>query len=131
LERQGADVITESLRQDIARQLDAGRDIAYSALSAAGALDIEREVSGEDYAEVDQLVVTDQGLYAGAAMVDKGRVTVAAGEFTDQGDVIVVGEFAPDDVEAATAEAPPAVAPPATEQGQTTPSPVQPPATDR
>ena len=75
LEKRGADMVTESLRQDIASQLEAGRDVAYSALSAAGALSAERVVMGEGHAEVDRIVATDQGMYAEAATIDRVQGT--------------------------------------------------------
>jgi uncharacterized membrane protein len=103
LAQQGADIVTESLRQDIASQLEAGRDVAYSALSASGVLAAERSVSGEGHAEVSGVVATDQGVYAGS---------------------VVVYEESADD-------APPPAAAPADQQEGTTSTPDQPPANPR
>lgn len=44
LEKQGAAVITQILRQDIAQQLEAGRDVGDSAPGTTGTLEITREV---------------------------------------------------------------------------------------
>jgi len=93
LEKQGADIITEELRKDIANQLEAGRDVAYSALSMAGALDIERQVSGKDYSETELLVANDRGIVAGVASADKERIVATVGVYTDQDATVVTREY--------------------------------------
>jgi uncharacterized membrane protein len=131
LEQEGADVVTEGLRQDIAEQLQAGRDVAYSALSAAGVLDVERAVGGQDYGEVDRIVASDQGVYFEAGKVDKEGAAAVAGVVTDQGAVIVGGETPRPDSGGATAAAPPSGAATAPEQPQASQASSQPPADAR
>jgi uncharacterized membrane protein len=111
LEQQGADVLTESLRRDIASQLEAGRDVAYSALSTAGMFAVEREAIGEGEGEVDLLVATDQGVYAASATMGRAQgtdqVPATAGGSASGGEA--PGTVAPADVQqraAATPEQP-------------------------
>jgi uncharacterized membrane protein len=54
LAESGADVLTEALRDDIAQQLEAGKDVAYTAVSAEGAVAAERVTLGEDEAQDTQ-----------------------------------------------------------------------------
>ena len=58
----GADTLTEEIGADIARELEAGRDVAYSALSAAGVVAIDRAAVGKDTADVASLVATQEGV---------------------------------------------------------------------
>jgi uncharacterized membrane protein len=58
----GADTLTEEIGADIARELEAGRDVAYSALSAAGVVAIDRAAVGKDTADVESLVATSEGV---------------------------------------------------------------------
>lgn len=48
LEKAGADVVTESLKADIAQQLEAGHDVAYTALSTAGVTVAARATESEE-----------------------------------------------------------------------------------
>lgn len=54
LAESGADVLTEALRDDIAQQLEAGKDVAYTAVSVEGAVAAERVTMGEDEAQDTQ-----------------------------------------------------------------------------
>jgi hypothetical protein len=60
----GADTLTEEISADIARELEAGRDVAYSALSAAGVVAIDRAAVGKDSADVESIVATSEGVTA-------------------------------------------------------------------
>jgi len=52
LQQAGADTVTEALSADIARQLDAGKDVAYSAVSTSAGVGITRiEAGGNEAAE--------------------------------------------------------------------------------
>lgn len=62
LAEEGADTLTEEIGADIARELEAGRDVAYSALSAAGVVAIDRAAVGKDTADVESLVATQEGV---------------------------------------------------------------------
>jgi uncharacterized membrane protein len=65
----GADVMTEQLSADIAAQLEAGREVAYTALSTADALAVKRTAVGEHEADVSGFVLTEDGLVAGEAVI--------------------------------------------------------------
>jgi uncharacterized membrane protein len=66
LERQlaeaGADTLTEEISADIARELEAGHDVAYSALSAAGVVAMDRVSVGKDSADLTSVVATQEGI---------------------------------------------------------------------
>jgi hypothetical protein len=66
LERQlaeaGANTLTEEIGADIARELEAGHDVAYSALSAPGVVAIDRASVGKDTADVTSVVATPEGV---------------------------------------------------------------------
>jgi uncharacterized membrane protein len=62
LAEEGANTLTEEIGSDIARELEAGRDVAYSALSAAGVVAIDRAAVGKDTADVASLVATPEGV---------------------------------------------------------------------
>jgi uncharacterized membrane protein len=68
LERQlaeaGADTLTEEISADIARELEAGHDVAYSALSASGVLAVDRVSVGKDSADISSIVATPEGVTA-------------------------------------------------------------------
>jgi uncharacterized membrane protein len=98
----GADTLTEELGADIASQLEAGRDVAYTALSTAGVMVAERASVGEHSMDVSSLVVTP----------DEVTVTSATLE-ADGGDATpaVAGETAAPESKAA--EGSPTPAPPA------------------
>ena len=58
----GADTLTEEIGADIARELEAGRDVAYSALSAAGVVAVERAAAGKDTADLTSVVATSDSV---------------------------------------------------------------------
>jgi uncharacterized membrane protein len=62
MEEAGADLMTEALRADIASQLEAGHDVAYSALAAQGAFAASRVSTGEESEEGQSLLITDEAV---------------------------------------------------------------------
>jgi uncharacterized membrane protein len=62
LAEEGANTLTEEISSDIARELEAGRDVAYSALSAAGVVAIDRAAVGKDTADVASIVATQDSV---------------------------------------------------------------------
>ena len=62
LAEEGANTLTEEIGSDIARELEAGRDVAYSALSAAGVVAIDRAAVGKDTADVASIVATPESV---------------------------------------------------------------------
>jgi uncharacterized membrane protein len=58
----GADTVTAAIASDIATQLEAGREVAYTALSATDAVAAGRVAVGDEYAEASSVVATDEGV---------------------------------------------------------------------
>jgi uncharacterized membrane protein len=95
----GADVLTEALRADIAEQLAAGQDVAFTAISSEEGMAAQRISAGESGVDMETVVVTDEGV-AGEVIVatdegavieefvatDEGVVAVAAVVEADSGD---------------------------------------------
>jgi uncharacterized membrane protein len=61
MEEANADVMTTAIAADVAQQLDAGREVAYTALSSADAFAAGRVAAGEDMVEVSSIVLTEEG----------------------------------------------------------------------
>ena len=63
LEEAGADMFTQALSADITGQLEAGHEVAYSALSSQEGYAVSRVAGGEDQVEGSSLVVDESGAY--------------------------------------------------------------------
>jgi len=90
MQQAGAETVTASLSADIAKQLAAGKDVAYSAVSTSEGVAVSRAAAGGDEAEVSTVVTTDQGTYAETVQKKGDDVTAVAAVITDQGAVAVV-----------------------------------------
>jgi uncharacterized membrane protein len=77
LQQEGADIATERIQRDIADQLNAYRDVAYSALNLAGVTGIERDTTGDTGASAGQMIATPEGV--GAARAEMNTDTVVGG----------------------------------------------------
>jgi uncharacterized membrane protein len=62
MQEAGADLLTAALSTDIAEQLEAGHDVAYSALSAQEGFVASRVAGGEDVVEGGEIVITDEAV---------------------------------------------------------------------
>jgi uncharacterized membrane protein len=62
MEQAGADMMVAELKADIASQLEAGHDVAYSALAAQGAFSAERVVSGEEGEAGESILITEDAV---------------------------------------------------------------------
>jgi len=70
-----ADVVTAEIKADIASQLEAGHEVAYSVLSSQDGLLAGRMAGGEDEVEGGMLAVDESGAYGGRFVAtDKGFV---------------------------------------------------------
>lgn len=109
-EEAGADVMTTAIAADIAEQLGAGRDVAYSAVADEAGLTTSRVAAGEDEEQVStttftddaiehaatvineegmaakHVVVTAEGIAAEGIVATEEGVTYAAGVVTDEGE---------------------------------------------
>jgi uncharacterized membrane protein len=111
MQQAGADTVTEAISADIAKQLEAGKDVAYTALGTAEGVALSRVAAGGDEVDASSVVATDQGVYLDHVQQKGDDVTVAAAVITDQGAVAVsaAGKVAADQL-AAPAAAPEAAA---------------------
>jgi len=105
MEEAGADVLTESIAADIAQQLEAGREVAYSALSTTDAFEVSRLSVGEEDVEASNIVFTDEGVVAtnvvateDAAVAEQlvatedGATYTIAAAVAEEGEEVVEGE---------------------------------------
>jgi uncharacterized membrane protein len=69
MEEAGADVFAEAISAEIAGQLEAGREVAYTALSTQDAFAARKTVVGEDHVDVSGFVLTEEGLVAADVVV--------------------------------------------------------------
>jgi uncharacterized membrane protein len=67
LEEAGADLVTAELQADIASQLEAGHEVAYTALATQEGFAASRVAGGEDEVEGSSVVVTDDAVVGEAA----------------------------------------------------------------
>lgn len=95
----GADVVTESLKEEIAAQLGEGNEIAFSAVSADGVLDINKMVAGEDFIEADGMTITEDGITAQSVVVTEDGVAGGAVVVTDEGAAVASFEATIEDEE--------------------------------
>jgi uncharacterized membrane protein len=107
MQQAGADTVTAALSADIAKQLEAGKEVAYSAVSTGEGASLSRATAGGDEAEISSVVATDAGVYLENVQKKGDDVTAVAAVVTDAGAVAVTatGKIA--------AELPPAEAAPA------------------
>jgi uncharacterized membrane protein len=59
----GADMFTQALSADIAEQLEAGHEVAYTALSSQEGFAVSRVAGGEEQVEGGSLIVNESGAY--------------------------------------------------------------------
>lgn len=88
--QEGADLLTASISADISEQLDAGHEVAYTAISSEQGFAAARVAGGEDMVEGSQIVVDDSGVYGGRYVATKDGFAVLAMEATEEG-VVVAG----------------------------------------
>lgn len=76
LQKQGANVMVEALKADISEQLEAGKDVAYTAVAAEGAVSASRTAADEQTIELSNIIFTDQGIAAQATVAsEEGSIT--------------------------------------------------------
>lgn len=85
-----ADLLTASISADISEQLDAGHEVAYTAISSEHGFSAARVAGGEDMVEGGQITVDDSGVYGGRFVATRDGFAVVAMEATDEG-VMVAG----------------------------------------
>jgi uncharacterized membrane protein len=88
LAKEQADVLTESISADVSEQLNAGHQVAYSAISSEEGFAASRVAGGKDMVEGSQIMVDDSGVYGGQFVATKDGFAVVAMEATDEGVVV-------------------------------------------
>jgi uncharacterized membrane protein len=85
LQEAGADLLTAELKADIAGQLEAGHDVAYSALAAREGFAAQRVAVGEDEVQGTDLAVTREGIYGSRYVATEDGFAVERLMATDEG----------------------------------------------
>jgi len=80
-----ADVLTASISADISEQLDAGHEVAYTAISSEHGFSAARVAGGEDMVEAGQITMDESGMYGERFVATKDGFAVVAMEATDDG----------------------------------------------
>jgi uncharacterized membrane protein len=85
LARQGAQVMTEAIKEDIAQQLDANRDVVYSAIVSDGGTVATRVTSDGPTKDGGAGATTGQGTVAGQSTGAAAGTAIGDATKTDQG----------------------------------------------
>jgi uncharacterized membrane protein len=97
MEEAGADVLTEAIAADVAEQLNAGREVAYTALSTTDAFATARVAAGEDEVEGEGLALTEDGLIAGDFVATEEGIAAERLIATEEGAVYEAGVAVPEE----------------------------------
>ena len=87
----GADVVTATIAADIAEQLQAGREVAFTAIESDEGLEIGRTSVGEADMEVSRLGISDEGIVATDAVASEEGI---AGQRIVATDEVITYEIA-------------------------------------
>lgn len=85
LAQAGADLVTAAISADISQQLDAGHEVAYTAISSQEGFAAARVAGGEDLVEASQMVVDDSGVYGARFIATKDGFAVVAMDANEEG----------------------------------------------
>ena len=85
MQEAGADLLTAALGADIAQQLEAGHDVAYSALATQEGFAASRVAGGEDEVEGGEIVITDEAISASQFLATPDGFAVRSMLATDEG----------------------------------------------
>ena len=99
-----ADMITASLSADISEQLDAGHQVAYTAIASEHGFSAARVAGGEDMVEGSQVTVDDSGMYGGQFVATRDGFAVVAMQATDEGVTVASVTGTPKKAEEGNAE---------------------------
>lgn len=103
LEEEGADLFAAQIGADIAGELEANHDVAYSALTSQEGYQLSRVSTGEDMVEGSELVVTDDEVYGGQYIATEEGFAVRTFDATEDG--VLIEEMAATEDQAAYAAA--------------------------
>ena len=85
----GAEVMTAAIAADISAQLEAGKDVAYSALSSEEGLSASRTAVGENEIEMSNITATAEGVVVSSGVVNEDGM--AASVMAIDADTAVIG----------------------------------------
>mgnify|MGYP003572688463 CR=1 FL=1 len=85
MEEAGADIVAATLQADIASQLEAGHEVAYSALATSEGFATSRVAAGEGEVEASEMLVTDEGVYTAQFVATEDGFAVRQSEETAEG----------------------------------------------
>jgi len=94
-----SDAIVEEISQDIANQLEAGREVAYGAKVSAEGVATGRVVAGEDYAEIGGVAATKEGVVGGRVVATPEGAVAERFAKTEEGVVYEVAAVTEEDEE--------------------------------
>lgn len=80
-----ADLVTANLQADIAAQLEAGHDVAYTALASQEGLVVARTAGGEEGIESENVVITDDAITSSHFIATKDGFAVEQVVATEEG----------------------------------------------
>jgi uncharacterized membrane protein len=95
----GADLFTEALGADISAQLEAGHEVAYTAISSEQGFAAARVAGGKDELEAGQIVVDDTGLYGARFVATPEGFAAMALQADDEGLTVAAIVAAEDETE--------------------------------
>jgi uncharacterized membrane protein len=93
----GADAMTAAIGADVAAQLEAGHQVAYSAISSEQGFSASRVAGGKDSVEGSKIVVDDSGVYGGRFYATPEGFAVEAISQTAEGTQYIVAAGLLDD----------------------------------
>ena len=102
LSEQGADLLTSKIQADIASQLEAGSEVAYTAVTTQEGVAVARVAGDEDQVEGGAVVLDDTGVYGGRFIATEAGFAVERTAVTEEGSVDEVVAAAGDTVAYAT-----------------------------
>jgi len=79
-----ADLTTAEIQAGIASQLEAGHDVAFSALASQEGLEVSQVAGNKDEIEASKLVIDESGMYGGRFVATKDGFAVEAAEVTKE-----------------------------------------------
>jgi hypothetical protein len=95
----GADLFAEAIGADIGAELEAGHEVAYTAIASEQGFAASRIAGGEDEIEGGTIVVDDTGLYGGRFVATPEGFAVMALQADDEGVSIAALVAAEDETE--------------------------------
>jgi uncharacterized membrane protein len=101
----GADVVTEQISADIAQQLQAGGEVALTAIATGDALETARVAASDTQVEASRTVTTAEGTYAEGVVATKDEVIAGAAAVTGESAAAIVVDAKVDEAKPAEGEA--------------------------